>query len=323
MARTIFTDGLRTLYSPKGLSDHPADYVGSRREALDAELAHETRGEFGDLDDFDTAPVRPSSNRTYGPAPVPTTATAAAREVDCPKCAGRGTVTIGYQFQRQAQCFRCNGSGKVSARSAAATKAQATRRENIASWQAEHAAEIAWLNAAAERGFGIASQMLSDLADLGTLTDNRVAKIREWMAKGEAAKAAKAAERNAAAPVAGNAIKAALDNAAKHKKAPTLTLVGFTFSLATSKGANPGAVYVKGEDGTYYGKIVIDGKFLASRDCPADMVPAIIAAAADPQAAAIAYGMETIRCACCGIKLTNELSRQIGIGPICRANFGW
>ena len=136
-------------------------------------------------------------------------------------------------------------------------------------------------------------------------------------------KAARQAERAAAAPVVGNAIKLALETAAQHKAKPELYLTGFTFSLAGNKGANPGAVYVKGDGGLYLGKIAPDGRFFSSRDCPADLIPKIEAAAADPQSAAIAYGKETIRCACCNAKLTNELSRSIGIGPICRANFGW
>jgi len=41
MAITRMIEGYRTLYGPRRSQD-PADYVGSRREAMDAELAHET-----------------------------------------------------------------------------------------------------------------------------------------------------------------------------------------------------------------------------------------------------------------------------------------
>lgn len=39
-----FPSGYRTRYSPR-VSDPPADYIGSRREALDAELAHEVEAD--------------------------------------------------------------------------------------------------------------------------------------------------------------------------------------------------------------------------------------------------------------------------------------
>lgn len=43
----------------------------------------------------------------------------------------------------------------------------------------------------------------------------------------------------------------------------------------------------------------------------------------DPQAAMLRYGIELGKCGHCGRTLTNELSREIGIGPICRAKMDW
>lgn len=45
-------------------------------------------------------------------------------------------------------------------------------------------------------------------------------------------------------------------------------------------------------------------------------------AAKDPYAAAKLYGQNTGTCSCCGLELTNSLSIQLGIGPICREKFG-
>ena len=45
--------------------------------------------------------------------------------------------------------------------------------------------------------------------------------------------------------------------------------------------------------------------------------------AVDPKAAMLRYGQEIGSCGHCGRTLTNELSRQIGIGPICRGKMGW
>jgi len=49
----------------------------------------------------------------------------------------------------------------------------------------------------------------------------------------------------------------------------------------------------------------------------------LIEVAADPLAAAVAYGAKTGRCSCCGRILTNELSVELGIGPICRGKWGF
>lgn len=45
--------------------------------------------------------------------------------------------------------------------------------------------------------------------------------------------------------------------------------------------------------------------------------------AVDPQAAMLLYGKEIGSCGHCGRTLTNPVSREIGIGPICRAKMGW
>lgn len=45
--------------------------------------------------------------------------------------------------------------------------------------------------------------------------------------------------------------------------------------------------------------------------------------AADPKEAMLRYGKELGKCGHCGRTLTNEESRQYGIGPICREGVGW
>jgi hypothetical protein len=52
------------------------------------------------------------------------------------------------------------------------------------------------------------------------------------------------------------------------------------------------------------------------------LIQAVESAAADPYAAAKVYGQETGQCSCCGRELTNKLSIELGIGPICREKFG-
>jgi hypothetical protein len=45
--------------------------------------------------------------------------------------------------------------------------------------------------------------------------------------------------------------------------------------------------------------------------------------ARDPGSAAQMYGMELGHCGVCGRTLTDETSRQYGIGPVCRERTGW
>lgn len=52
------------------------------------------------------------------------------------------------------------------------------------------------------------------------------------------------------------------------------------------------------------------------------IIEALTIAAADPYNAARLYGQHTGSCSCCGRELTNSLSIELGIGPICREKFG-
>jgi len=86
-------------------------------------------------------------------------------------------------------------------------------------------------------------------------------------------------------------------------------------SLAPSYGRNPGAIYVKrGDD--YLGKIV--GINYTGKPCPELAVIAL-----DPYKAATQHGNLTGHCACCGLELSDPVSVERGIGPICAAKWGF
>lgn len=53
-----------------------------------------------------------------------------------------------------------------------------------------------------------------------------------------------------------------------------------------------------------------------------DLIRKVQSVAADPYSAAKLYGQQTGSCSCCGRELTNSLSIELGIGPICREKFG-
>lgn len=179
---------------------------------------------------------------------------------------------------------------------------------------------------ASARGFEFASDMLITPGKYGHFTEKQQAAITRMHAKQverEAQWAQEAAQRVASASAIDiTRIAEALSTAARSGlKWPKLRLAGFQFSPAGANSRNAGSIYVKDGE-AYLGKIA-DGRFQRSRDCDAARAQAIITAAADPEAAATAYGHQTGVCACCGRELTNAESVERGIGPICAQKWGW
>jgi hypothetical protein len=104
-------------------------------------------------------------------------------------------------------------------------------------------------------------------------------------------------------------------------KRPKLRLATFTFSRAPDTGRNAGSIYVK-EGGEYLGKVT-KGNFFPIATCGDERSNQVVAVASDPSNAAKAYGQRTGSCSCCGRELTNGVSIDLGIGPICAEKFGW
>lgn len=106
---------------------------------------------------------------------------------------------------------------------------------------------------------------------------------------------------------------------AKVKK-PVFRAGDLAFSLAPAHGRNSGAVYVKrGPD--YQGKIA-DGRFMPVADCHTATADAVVSVAADPRGEAVRHGKASGQCSCCGRTLTDPISIEMGIGPICADNWG-
>jgi hypothetical protein len=73
-----------------------------------------------------------------------------------------------------------------------------------------------------------------------------------------------------------DAFNAAIKNGFKFGKGqPTLRFKDFKASMAPASGANPGGVYIKGNDGVYMGKIV-KGDFIKTRECSDEMVAVVL-----------------------------------------------
>lgn len=250
----------------------------------------------------------------------------------CPKCRGSGRW-LSYSGRVGGNCFKCKGTGKLQFKNDAATRAKqragAAERKVVKAinrfeaFEAAHPDIAAWWNST---DFAYAGAMKEAVRKYGDLTGPQIAGVYRCIEANERRKAAQAQRVEAAPAVRIDHVATALQNAkGKGVNKPKLRLAGdthaFVFTLAPMHGKNAGAIYVNDkETETYLGKIV-DGKFIRSRDCTDMIETEIITACANPEQAAIAYGKRFGICSCCGRLLTNALSIQLGIGPICREKY--
>lgn len=136
--------------------------------------------------------------------------------------------------------------------------------------------------------------------------------------------AAPQASQPATASLSG--LVAYMDKAAEKLSQPRVKLLygkgEIVISRAGRESRNPGCVYVK-VDGEYAGKVTRSGEFICNWAEKGDIVATLVAFLADPEAAAKAYGFATGQCSICGRALTDPVSVENGIGPICAERMGW
>jgi hypothetical protein len=144
-----------------------------------------------------------------------------------------------------------------------------------------------------------------------------VAAARKMMATVEAKRTERAAEREATTQTVDlTPIRTMFESARESGyKLPIYRAAGLIINRAPDHGKNPGALYVKTEDGDYLGKIL--GTEYRGRPAPA-----LQAIAADPRGEAVRHGQRTGTCSCCGRTLTDGKSIEAGIGPICASKWG-
>lgn len=266
----------------------------------------------------------------------------------CESCAGTGFYRGVRVHQAEVICFACKGRGfyfvSYQDRMAKRAKAAARKQAKAASaamtnWEGFVSAEptmAAWIIGRAE-GFDFAKAMKASVEKWGHLTAGQAAavgrmiegdKVRaEERARkdAEAAKAATSANVALATSGAVDAIKDALHKAAsKGLKHPKLRFEGFEVSEAKATSKNAGALYITagGYGSAYYGKIV-GGVFTPSWEAKAasGLIDAVAAAMANPVEQARAYGKRTGNCSCCGRELTDPVSVERGIGPVCESKY--
>jgi hypothetical protein len=278
-------------------------------------------------------PVDPKSS-AHPTAPSMDAAFTRAYSDKCTKCRGTG-LFVSWSGRVLGGCFVCKGKGeifyKTNAADRAAKRAQAADRkaslseQSLANFAAEHPSEWAWIEGN-RSSFAFAQSMHDAITKWNGLTANQLAACTRAAEKVAARQADRAAAVEAAPVIDMTKIEAAFAAArSSGLKSLKLRIGDLVISPAKATSANAGALYVKSkgsfDNSTYFGKIM-GGKFLKSRDCDAATEALIITAATDPLAAAIAYGRATGQCSCCGRELTNKISIDLGIGPVCRAKWG-
>lgn len=249
----------------------------------------------------------------------------------CSKCRGQGYIGA-YAFRESGKCYQCDGKGVLTFKTPkavrdankikAAERKERKRAENLAEFEKEHPKVAAWWTGS---DFPFAVDLREKAMQYGNLTAGQLAAALRCAEKFGAAKEARANAVSAAPVVDISSVTASFARAIrKGVTKPKMRLLGdgqkLTFSRAPESGTNAGSVYVKDDYGTYLGKIAND-KFQKSRDCTDDGAKAVLAACADPEQAAIAFGKEFGLCSICSRTLTDPDSIARGIGPICADNF--
>lgn len=287
-----------------------------------------------DLGDFLGQPSEGPRELPQAPEYVRIRAEVPVFEERCKKCDGSGQFRS-YAGRSLGQCFACKGSGKFTFKTPPEQRAAARARAEAGkeAVRADHKAEIDWLVAKVAQprlpeGYAnLLRDLLGKLNNGQELTEGQLGVIRKGQAR-DAEYAAKRVERAQERVQTAPAVDASkiLEAVQKAKiQGHNEIFLRFQGMVICEAKKHPGTLYVKSGkqyDETYYGKIV-DGRFVASRDCSPEMAAQIIAIASDPANAAKVYGHTSGQCSCCGRRLDNPESVARGIGPICAQRFGW
>ena len=327
--------------------DHPADWDRAQRKTVQEEDAEssvrEAALEFSDraaLNRIEADADRFFDERDdFTPPPAPG---ATFRET-CRKCNGRGDF-IGWSGRRLGSCFACKGVGsferktspEVRAKARAATTARKERivTETREAFAVAHPAEWKWM--AAKCGtFNFALAMIKAVEDFGDLTERQMETVQRLMAQ-DAARAAERATRVATAPVVDvSKLTAAWAHAKAKADRPNamgvwvrpLRLQSGDLAMRFSEGSEgsqwAGMIFVKTEEGGKKLGSIKGGKFTPRFECSDAEKAAVLDACTDPKKAALAFAKAWSKCAVCNRTLTNDVSIEAAMGPICRERFGW
>lgn len=253
----------------------------------------------------------------------------------CFKCNGSGRW-YSYSSLGHNQCTKCKGTGKLTFkndkktreqnRERAAARKEAKAQEAFIAFGQKHPRIAAWWN---ETTFDFAVSLRNACLKYGTLTPNQEAAAYRQIERFEQAKAERA-ERAEQAKTDANVSTASVEQAISRAmgngiKTPKLRLAygdcgEMVIYRAKEHSVNAGSLYVKSTNDEYLGKIT-NGVFYRARGVEKDEEQAIVEAMQNPLESAVLFGRRTGACSCCGRELTNGVSIDKGIGPICESKF--
>ena len=253
-------------------------------------------------------------------------------ESKCPVRQCRNGSWIAYTGRVVGPCRKCHGVGTIKTktnpavlkknREDAKAKKVLAAKANIKAavkFLGENPSIDAWFKKKVST-FEFAKSLFDSLLKYGSLTEKQLASVQKMVAK-DAEWAATKVESSKVADLNMSGLVTIFDNASEHLKRPRLNIGDLLFTKAPASGKNAGYLYAKLND-EYVGKISPEGAFLKAWGCTEETVDKIRAISANPLEAAQEHGHATGHCSACNRLLTNELSVELGIGPVCRGRWG-
>jgi len=259
-------------------------------------------------------------------------ATVARYESKCPVPQCCGGAWVSYTGRVVGDCRKCKGTGFIKTRTNPITlkknREQArTKRADQAQANDQKATQFLADNPAIAAWFeknrvsnAFTKDVYANLYKYGSLTERQLGAVEKAVARDAEWKVAKI-EASKVPDLDMSGLIQIFANASEHLKRPRLIIGDLTFTKAPDTGKNAGFLYAKMND-EYAGKISPEGELIKGYGCSDESVDKIRAISGDPLAAAQAHGHNTGNCSACGRMLTNELSIELGIGPICRGRWG-
>lgn len=268
-------------------------------------------------------------------AAAPKTSAKVEETFPCISCSGTGKWVGGSAWNPTVrECFSCGGSGrrKMTAaeqanRKRGAQKAKHTAANNLRKNQEalrENEGEL--LNAIREmtEWNDFAKSLMDQFNERGKWSENQIAAAKRMVEKVRVTREAKRAERQANLPDVGS-----------------MTKIKDLFDKALERGLNKRALIFAGPDGEKIKLtpakaprteiwVKMDGEFIGgikdgkwnSRIAAPWVAELLTAVAKDPTGQARLFGQKTGICCCCGRELTDPISVEAGIGPICAEKWG-
>lgn len=247
-------------------------------------------------------------------------------QVKCRACNGSGKFASKYTGRIVGECYRCQGTGKCSARgqkAAETRKANAPKREadkqaQITQFAADHQDMLVYLGKRAPH-WEFAASLLQQFAQKGSLTENQLAAVHHAMK----ADVQRAQARTQALAAAEPTQPAGLDLSSIPEGRYAVPNGDTRLKIKIEKPSPPSkwAGWIFVSDAAEYGQGKKYGRQAPGKRYTGQITLELQAILSDPKAACAAYGQLTGTCGVCGKHLEDEQSVARGIGPICFSKY--